>query len=241
MKVLALDTSNRPLSAAVLDDNQLLAMTTTHIRKNHSIQLLPIVETLLKQTGLEAEDLQRIVVAQGPGSYTGLRIATTTAKTLAYTLNVDLVGVSSLKTLAANVNDEGRIIVPLFDARRDNVFAGIYQRTATEMKTIMADRHISIKHLIANLLEMQVPVWFIGQDVSIYEETLKLQLTDNFHRVSRAQDLPDAYVLGQLGLNEKPVEHPFNFVPKYLRLTEAEVEWKKKHPHEDTKPYVEKI
>lgn len=240
MKVLALDTSNRPLSAAVLNDNQLLAMTTTNIRKNHSIQLLPIVEDLLKQTGLSPNDLDRIVVAQGPGSYTGLRIATTTAKTLAYTLDIDLVGISSLKALAANVNDTGRIIVPLFDARRDNVFAGIYQRTTTGWDTLMEDRHISVKHLVANLVEMKAPVWFVGQDVAIYAETLKLQLADNFHQVSHAENLPNAFVLGQLGLQATPVEHPFNFVPKYLRLTEAEVEWKKKHPHEDTKPYVER-
>ena len=73
MKILALDTSNRPLSVAILDDGQLLAMTTTNIRKNHSIQLQPIIETLVKQVGLKMQDFKRIVVADGPCSYTGLR------------------------------------------------------------------------------------------------------------------------------------------------------------------------
>ena len=175
MKILALDTSNRPLSVAILDDGQLLAMTTTNIRKNHSIQLQPIIETLVKQVGLKMHDFKRIVVADGPGSYTGLRIATTTAKTLAYTLNIDLVAVSSLRTLAANVGDEDRLIVPLFDARRENVFAGIYQQTADGLVAVLEDQHLAIKELAAKLLEMHKPVWFVGQDVSVYAAFLQDQ------------------------------------------------------------------
>lgn len=241
MKLLALDTSNRPLSAAVLEDDRLLAMTTTNIGRNHSVQLLPVVETLLQQAGVHASDLQRIVVAEGPGSYTGLRIAATTAKTLAYTLNIDLVGISSLTALAANVSDEGRLIVPMFDARRQNVFAGVYRRTKNGLEAVMADRHISIEKLVAQLASQQEPVWFVGQDVAVYAEILQEALGNNFRRVADAQNLPNAFVLGQLGLDAKPVAHPFNFIPKYLRLTQAEVEWKKQHPQEDTKPYVEKI
>ncbi|WP_412988674.1 tRNA (adenosine(37)-N6)-threonylcarbamoyltransferase complex dimerization subunit type 1 TsaB [Pediococcus siamensis] len=241
MKILAIDTSNRPLSVAVLDDDQLLAMTTTNIRRNHSIQLLPIIETLLKQAGLSPKDLQRIVVAQGPGSYTGLRIATTTAKTLAYTLNIDLVGVSSLKTLAGNVNEAGRLIVPLFDARRQNVFAGIYRQTQRGLVEVMADQHVAIAELATELIKKHEPVYFVGADVATYANYLTEQLGSAFNRVSPAQDLPSAYVLGQLGSQAKPVSQPFDFVPNYLRLTEAEVEWKKHHPQEDTKPYVEKI
>jgi len=240
MKILALDTSNRPLSVAILDDGQLLAMTTTNIRKNHSIQLQPIIETLVKQVGLKMQDFKRIVVADGPGSYTGLRIATTTAKTLAYTLNIDLVAVSSLRTLAANVGDEDRLIVPLFDARRENVFAGIYQQTADGLVAVLEDQHLAIKELAAKLLEMHKPVWFVGQYVSVYAAFLQDQLGPYFHQVSDAMNLPNAYVLGKLGLHAEPVAHPFNFVPRYLRLTEAEVEWKKRHPQEETKPYVER-
>lgn len=239
MKLLALDTSNRPLSVAVLDDGQLLAMTTTNIRKNHSIQLLPIIEALVKQAGITVQDLDRIVVADGPGSYTGLRIATTTAKTLAYTLNIDLVAISSLRALAA-VIDENRLIVPLFDARRENVFAGIYERTSDGLVSVMDDQHLSIKELAAQLLGMQKPVWFVGQDVATYAAFVQDQLGSNFHQVSDALNLPNAFALGNLGLHAEPVAHPFNFVPRYLRLTEAEVEWKKRHPQEDTKPYVER-
>ena len=92
MKVLAFDTSSKALSLAVLEDKQLLAETTINIKKNHSITLMPAIDFLMGSLDLTPKDLDRIVVAKGPGSYTGLRIAVATAKTLAHTLNIELVG-----------------------------------------------------------------------------------------------------------------------------------------------------
>ena len=85
MKVLAFDTSSKALSLAILADKQLLAETTINIKKNHSITLMPAIDFLMGSLDLTPKDLDRIVVAEGPGSYTGLRIAVATAKTLAHT------------------------------------------------------------------------------------------------------------------------------------------------------------
>ena len=124
MKVLAIDTSNHPMSVAVVEDDQLLATTTLNMVRNHSIYLMPTINNLFELVKWQPTDIDRVVVAQGPGSYTGIRIAATTAKTLAETLNVELVGVSSLAVVARNVLPESdRVIVPFFDARRGNVFA----------------------------------------------------------------------------------------------------------------------
>ena len=95
MKLLAFDTSNQALSLAILEDEHLLAQTTLNIKKNHSITLMPAIDFLMNSLDMKPKDLDRIVVAQGPGSYTGLRIAVATAKTLAHTLKIELVGVSS--------------------------------------------------------------------------------------------------------------------------------------------------
>ena len=94
MKILAFDTSNRALSLAVLEDKELLGQVTLNIKKNHSITLMPAIDFLMNSLDLKPTDLDRIAVAQGPGSYTGLRIAVATAKTLAHTLKIELVGVS---------------------------------------------------------------------------------------------------------------------------------------------------
>ena len=96
MKVLAFDTSSKALSLAILEDKQVLAETTINIKKNHSITLMPAIDFLMASLDWTPKDLDRIVVAEGPGSYTGLRIAVATAKTLAHTLNIELIGMSSL-------------------------------------------------------------------------------------------------------------------------------------------------
>ena len=125
MKLLAFDTSSKALSVAILEDETLLAETTLTIKKNHSITLMPVIDFLMQQIDLTPKDLDRIVVAEGPGSYTGLRIAVATAKTLAHTLGIELVGVSSL--LALVPDDLEGLVVPVMDARRNNVYAGFYQ------------------------------------------------------------------------------------------------------------------
>lgn len=89
MKILSIDTSNAPLAIALVEDKQLVAETTLNITKNHSVFLMPVIEQLMQMASWTPQQLNRIVVAKGPGSYTGVRIAVTTAKTLASTLNID--------------------------------------------------------------------------------------------------------------------------------------------------------
>ena len=100
----------------------------TNMKKNHSVRVMPAIEQLLNDCDMKPTDLDKIVVAKGPGSYTGVRIGVTIAKTLAWTLNIPLVGISSLEVLAASVEDilHG-FVSPLFDARRGQIYTGLYQ------------------------------------------------------------------------------------------------------------------
>lgn len=241
MKLLAIDTSNRPLSVAVLADTKILATATTNVGRNHSSTLLPIIERALAQAGLEPTDLDRIVVAAGPGSYTGLRIGVTTAKTLAFTLHKELVGISSLAALAGNVVAEGQLVSPLFDARRDNVFTGLYRIKNGRPVAEIEDQHVSIAEWIQKLATYSEPVVFIGADATMYATVLQAQLGDRFVRAQPQLDLPQASVLGLMGLTAQPVAQLHAFVPNYLRLTQAERDWQAKHPEKDHAPYVEKI
>ncbi|MCT3066154.1 tRNA (adenosine(37)-N6)-threonylcarbamoyltransferase complex dimerization subunit type 1 TsaB [Lactiplantibacillus pentosus] len=241
MKLLAIDTSNRPLSVAVLDDTQILATTTTNVGRNHSSTLLPIIEQAMAQAKVKPEELERVVVAAGPGSYTGLRIGVTTAKTLAFTLNKALVGVSSLAVLAGNVVTEGQLVAPLFDARRDNVFAGLYRIENQRPVNIIADQHVSVAAWGEQLAAYNEPIIFIGSDVDKYAAPLQQQLTTQFVWAQPQLDLPQAAVLGLMGRTMTPVSEIHNFVPNYLRLTQAERDWQAKHPEKEHAPYVEKI
>ena len=113
MNYLLIDTSNQPLSVAIMKDNEVIAEKITDIKKNHSVQLMPEMAEILSESKINKEEITDIVVAEGPGSYTGLRIGVTVAKTLAYALNTNLYGVSSLKALASTVKDSTKLLVPI--------------------------------------------------------------------------------------------------------------------------------
>ncbi len=114
MKILAMDTSNQVLSVALLDDKQLIGEITTNIAKNHSVRLMPAVEKLMKDVNVKPSELDRIIVAKGPGSYTGVRIGLATAKTMAWALDIPVIGVSSLEALAYQGILFDGIICPFF-------------------------------------------------------------------------------------------------------------------------------
>ena len=128
MNVLAIDTSNYSLGIALVNQEQVIGEYITNMKKNHSIRVMPAIEKLMQDCEMKPTDVEKIVVAKGPGSYTGVRIGVTIAKTLAWTLNIPLVGISSLEALAAGA---GRYfdgcISPLFDARRGQIYTGLYQ------------------------------------------------------------------------------------------------------------------
>ena len=144
MNYLLIDTSNQPLSVALMQDEKVLIEQTTNIKQNHSVQLMPEIQKLFEQSQVDKQEITDIVVAEGPGSYTGLRIGVTVAKTLAYALQTRLYGVSSLKALAATIKDEHRLLVPIFDARREAVYTGVYQYVNGELTTIIEDGYLSI-------------------------------------------------------------------------------------------------
>lgn len=241
MKILAIDTSNRPLSVALLEDQTLLAENTTTVSKNHSVALMPAIEEIFKQSQLKPEEIDRVVVAQGPGSYTGLRIGVTTAKTLAYSLNKELVGVSSLAVLAKGVQADAKtLLVPVFDARRDNVFAGGYMWDDGQLKNVLPDQHISFSKLCKQIMGKEV--CFIGADVAKFAGQLKELMAGQDYRIAPAESaVPRAFNLGTLGLL-KEAENVNDFIPRYLRITQAESQWLKRNPQEGKKhgPYVKK-
>lgn len=215
MTTLLIDTSNQPLAVALVKDGNVLINYQSNIKKNHSLQLMPVIESLMDEAQLTPQSLSEIVVANGPGSYTGLRIGITTAKTMAYTLDIPLYEVSSLKALAATCDNGNNLIVPLFDARRDHVFAGVYQYKDDKLETIKDDSYISIEALNQFLKSRNYPYIFIGHDV--------LKLQDKLEGRSLSK-LPDASIM--YNIKEQPVLNVHELKPRYLKLSEAEQNWK---------------
>ena len=227
MKVLAFDTSSKALSLAILEDKQLLAETTINIKKNHSITLMPAIDFLMASLDLTPKDLDRIVVAEGPGSYTGLRIAVATAKTLAHTLNIELVGMSSLLALVP-YQQEG-LFVPLMDARRNNVYAGFYENA----KPVMPEAHLSFAEVLEKVTDAE-QVTFVGE-VGPFVEQIQEQLP----QASYQETLPNAANLA-LWAWDKKADSLHDFVPNYLKRVEAEENWLKNHT-ESGESYIKRL
>ena len=227
MKVLAFDTSSKALSLAILEDKQVLAETTINIKKNHSITLMPAIDFLMASLDWTPKDLDRIVVAEGPGSYTGLRIAVATAKTLAHTLNIELVGMSSLLALVP-YQQEG-LFVPLMDARRNNVYAGFYENA----KPVMPEAHLPFERVI-ELIEGASQVTFVGEVGPFVE-----QIQEHLPRTNFKETLPNAANLALLAW-DKEADSLHDFVPNYLKRVEAEENWLKNHT-ESVESYIKRL
>ena len=227
MKIAAFDTSSKALTLAILEDETLLAQMTLNIKKNHSITLMPAIDFLMASLDLTPKDLDRIVVAEGPGSYTGLRIAVATAKTLAHTLNIELVGMSSLLALVPR-QQEG-LIVPLMDARRNNVYAGFYENA----KSVFPEAHLSFAEVLEQVKDAE-QVTFVGE-VGPFVEQIQEQLP----QASYQETLPNAANLAFWAWDKKAASL-HDFVPNYLKRVEAEENWLKNHS-ESGESYIKRL
>ncbi|GMA70187.1 tRNA (adenosine(37)-N6)-threonylcarbamoyltransferase complex dimerization subunit type 1 TsaB [Leuconostoc litchii] len=227
MKILAFDTSNQPLTVSLAENNKVKNVFTTNVARNHSIQLLPAVRDIVAAEGWLLQDIDRIIVAQGPGSFTGLRIGVTVAKVLADTLNAELCGVSSLAILAEQVTTDG-LVVPLFNARNKNVFAGVYQHGAI----IFAESHQPIINLFDFLKGRNESITFMGDTTEFVTEIQSL-FGERATILLPEESLPNGLGIVTLGLQEQPVQDIEHFNPNYLRKTQAELNWIAAHPGED--------
>src|SRR5690625_4666143 len=117
MNILAIDTSNHILGVSLLNDGQMRGEIVTDLKKGQTERLMPAIQFLMQEASMDVDELDRIVVAHGPGSYTGVRIGITTAKTLAWSLNIPIVAISSIELLAYTGMHYPNLICPFFDAR----------------------------------------------------------------------------------------------------------------------------
>ncbi|AFS71695.1 tRNA (adenosine(37)-N6)-threonylcarbamoyltransferase complex dimerization subunit type 1 TsaB [Exiguobacterium antarcticum] len=217
MKIVAIDTSTKQLSVALSDGKQILAEASYVTSLNHATKLMPLLERMMQEVRWSPRDLTRVVIADGPGSYTGLRIGATTAKTLAYTLGIELVPVSTLELMAASAGSIGRIVA-IQDARRGTGFVGLYENG----QLVGEEQHTLIADFVQNL----------PTDTKVTGDTDKFVAElQPFTIVDPAFRAPRAGVLAMLGATRQPVD-VHSFEPRYLRLAEAEAKWIEAQRHE---------
>ena len=227
MKILALDSSGLVASVAVVEDEVLLAEYTVNYKKTHSQTLLPMLDEISRMIELDLESIDAIAVAAGPGSFTGLRIGSATAKGLGLALNKPLIGVPTVEALAYNLYDVPGFICPIMDARRRQVYTGIYSFEQHQMKTIKEQTAMGIEELAEELNQRNQPVIFLGDGVAVYRDTIKEKLTVPFDFAPVHLNKQRAGAVAALGARyyaEGKTETAREHQPEYLRVSQAERE-----------------
>ncbi|MBN8194468.1 tRNA (adenosine(37)-N6)-threonylcarbamoyltransferase complex dimerization subunit type 1 TsaB [Bacillus sp. NTK074B] len=224
MTILAIDTSNYPFGVALIQEDKVIGEYITYMKKNHSVRAMPAIEQLMKDCGIEAKQLSKIVVANGPGSYTGVRIGVTLAKTLAWSLSIPLIPVSSLATLASSGRYFSGYIVPLFDARRGQVYTGLYEFHGDQLVCIEEDRNVMLEEWVNKLKELDKDILFVGNDVSLHENKIQEGLGKQAKIAPFVSHNPRPSELAYIGLGLKETT-AHEVLPNYIRMAEAEVKW----------------
>lgn len=246
MLSLAFDTASTPLCVAVSDGDKPLAQIQTNKARNHSVTLMPAIDQVLKLAQVELADIDCFIVTRGPGSYTGVRIAVTTAKTLAWTLNKPLYALSSLRALLvpwrqaeADVN-----LVPVIDARRDHYFAGLYQVQDQLIQPVAPDAYRATAEICQQLIQHEAKkAVIIGSLTKTQKETFVQQCPSNLALTFATAPLalPMASGFATLLTEADRIQNLDAFVPTYLRETQAESQWQQQHPHATGQTYVEQV
>ena len=227
MKLLALDSSGMVASVALVEDDNLLAEYTVNYKKTHSQTLLPMLDEISKMIQLDMNSIDAIAAASGPGSFTGLRIGSATAKGLGLALKKPLIAVPTLDALAYNLYDHKDVICPIMDARRNQVYTGLYTFEAHEMKIIQESCALDIEELITKVNALGTAVVFLGDGVPVYEKILQEKLKVPYSFAPAHCNKQRASAVGALGVvyakNDQMVTAA-QFQPDYLRKSQAERE-----------------
>ena len=227
MKILALDSSGLVASVAVMEDDNLLAEYTMNYKKTHSQTLLPMLDEMSKMIDLDLNTVDAIAVAGGPGSFTGLRIGSATAKGLGLALKKPLISIPTVDGLAYNLCGTDKVVCPLMDARRNQVYTGIYEFEGNELKVIEAQMAVDITEIAEKLNALGREVIFLGDGWPVYEAKLAEVLTVPYMAAPAHQSRQCAGALAALAMcyaKEGRMESAAEHEPDYLRLSQAERE-----------------
>ena len=214
---LAIDTSTDTASLALVQDSQVLAELTWRCEQNHSVELLPRLADLLSQTKSSLQSISCIMVAKGPGSFNGLRVGVSTAKGLAFSLGIPIIGISTLEVEAYQHAETNLPICPIFNAGRGEIATAIYQMKDNEWRQIASEHITTVETLCSQITTKTL---FCGEFVASIAGQLKQQLkqraiiSSSTARLRRASFLAE---LGQQRLKAGNYDNPVTLHPLYLR------------------------
>lgn len=228
MKILAFDSSGLVASVAIVQDDNLIAEYTTNYKKTHSQTLLPMLDEVVRMTETDKKSFDLLAVAAGPGSFTGLRIGSATVKGLALAWDIPVVAVPTLEALAYNAWGSRRIICPIMDARRRQVYTGLYRFDKDDKFEVLMDQvPMDIDELIEVLGDRGEEVLFVGDGIDVYADTIRQKMTVPFSFAPahmNKQRAGSVAVAAKKRYEEGIYTSGDDFAPEYLRQSQAERE-----------------
>lgn len=231
MKLLALDSSGLVASVAVAEDENLIGEYTVNYKKTHSQTLLPMLDTVAKMIDLDLDTIDAIAIAKGPGSFTGLRIGSATAKGLGLALDKPIVEIPTVDGLAYNLWGSGDLVCPLMDARRNQTYTGIYEFQNGEMQVLEPQCAVDISVIVEKINDLQRPVVFLGDGVPVFRTYIEghVQVPYTFAPAHLNKQRAGAVAaLAFRYMEKEQVVSAREHQPDYLRLSQAERERKEK-------------
>ena len=228
MLTLALDTATRVCTVGLVQDGHVLAEYDISVGLTHSEGLMPQLDQMFARTGIKKEEIDRIAVSIGPGSFTGLRIGLAAAEAMAYAWQCGICGVNTLRAMAYNIPLAGVVLAPVLDAQKGNYYTAFYEWVGGELNELqpveMADRET----LLQQLQRCGKPVLLMGE----CERLLKQDLPAGILAAPEPMRLPKASSVALAAEGRKVLtgEEVFTLRPYYIRKSEAEELWEKRHP-----------
>lgn len=234
MKIIALDSSGLVASVAVLEDGRLIGEYNIQYKKTHSQTLLPMLDALKQMVELQLDTVDAIALAAGPGSFTGLRIGSATAKGLGLALNKPVIEIPTLDGLACNLYGTDKIVCPIMDARRNQVYTGIYEYRKEMTETVKYKLHclqeqcaVPIEEIADKCNRYEREVMFLGDGVPVFEQQLKelMKVPYGFAPAHMNRQRAAAFgILAEQYYKEGKVVSAADHAPIYLRMSQAERE-----------------
>lgn len=228
--VLGIETATPVAGVAVVDGNNIMSERMINNQRTHSVNLLPMIKAVIEEAGISPGQLDAIAVSSGPGSFTGLRIGMSTAKTLAQVWGLPVVGISTLDSLAYSLKGLKNLLCPIMNARKNEVYTALFNDTEAGFEKIYGPAAVTPEELAGVIRNLGRGVTFLGDGVPVYREILTT-LLNNVEFAPAAVSFPRGAGVAELGVMEISRgggTDPLKLLPRYIRLSEAESKWLQK-------------
>lgn len=232
MKILAIDSSSIVATVALIEDDTILTEYSVNHKKTHSQTLLPMIDEIMRMSEQDVNSLDAIAVSGGPGSFTGLRIGSAVAKGLGFVIDKPLIHIPTLDGLAYNMYGYDKLICPIMDARRSQVYTGLYHFENCKFVCDLEQCQKDIHDLISVINETGREVVFLGDGVKVYKSVIEEEVEVMYEFAPAHMNMQRAASVAALaveyykqGKTESAEEHE----PNYLRKSQAERELEEKN------------